>query len=473
MRLLLAALIALLAGFLPAGPGRAQGGDAGTFLNPFPDKDRYRVQVYGDAMADGLLEGLAELMAAEARFDIDKKHRWLTGAIKADADQEAKTIEGRLQSDAPHIVVVMLGAADRIAIRRGNQRLGVGSDEWKAEYSRRLDAVMRAFRKKSVALFWIGLPVMRRQDASDDAEMMNELFRSRALANGARFVDIFAAFAEADKSYASHGPDVAGKIRLLRDQDGVHFTGAGYRKLAYFVERELKRAAQQAWDERTIPLAGSEAEQARIRPPPSVKLAPLPPSLPKGERQAGAAATAAAATVGKATDAAGGIAAENSRITLKSVSALGREEAVAIEILRPAIPAAVVSLITRRQSQDKASAVGDTVMTEILGGLTVVSAVTPLAESTSDRRRGAAGTGSPLHRVLQLGETLPPKPGRSDDMPWPRPEPVIARAPLEPAVAAPAAAGITPARAGGEAAPGDPPLPRRPGWARTTAGKRR
>lgn len=468
MAALLALLLTLLVGLgWPAQPASAQASDTGSFLDPFPENDRYRVQVWGDQMGDGLLEGLAEQLADEPRVQIEKKLRWLGGIMKVDADQEAKTIEAALATGAPHIAVFMLGAGDRVPFRRAanNRRFGVGSDEWKEEYARRLDLVMRALRKRSVGVFWVGLPVMRRQDASDDAEMMNEIFRARALANGVRFIDIFASFAEADKSYTPHGPDLAGKMRLLRDQDGVHFTGAGYRKLAYFVEREIKRAAAQAWDERTIPLAGAEAEQTRIRPAPTVKLAPLTPAgkLPGAVEAAGIRASARPAA---AADATGGVKAETSRITLRSVSEQGREENVTLEILRPEIPASVVSLITRRESSDKATLLGDPIMTEILGGLTVVSSVTPLAEAQGERRRGATDQASPLHRVLQRGEAMPPKPGRADEMPWPRPEPVLdpkLSRPLqpEPAVvaAAPAARSIPTSALSNR---NEPPLPRRP-----------
>lgn len=428
LMLLLAALVA------PTASVRAQSSDIGSFLNAFPEGDRYKVQVWGDAMSEGLLDGLSDLLAEEARFQLDKKHRWLGGLIKADAEQDTRTIDAAMAAGAPDIVVVMLGAADRVSLRRPNgRRAPVGSDEWKEDYARRLDAVMRAWRKRSVAVFWIGLPVMRRQDVNDDAEVMNELFRSRALANGVRLVDISGSFAEPDKSYNAHGPDIAGKTRLLRDQDGVHFTWAGYRKLAYFVDRELKRAAAQAWDERTIPLAGTEAEQARIRPPPTVKLAPLGiaakgavtgPSGVAGRART-ASGPAGSTTTGRSADggtSSGGLRAETSRITLKNITDQGREESVSLEILRPAIPATVLALLTRRESADTATNVGDTVMTEILGGLTVVSSITPLTDATGEKRRGTA---SPLLRVLQRGESLPPKPGRADEMPWPRPEPVL------------------------------------------------
>jgi len=260
MTSVLAIIVLALAGLLaPAAPARAQS-EAASFLDPFPEGDRYRVQVWGDQMADGLLEGLAEQMTSEPRFAIERKLRWLTGLLKVDADQEARSIETALEKGTSHIVVVMLGAGDRLAIRRppNNRRVAVGSDEWKVEYNRRLDLVMRALRKRNVAVFWVGLPIMRREDVSEDAEMMNELFRGRALANGVRYIDVYASFADAEKSYSAHGPDLDGKTRLLRDGDGVHFTPAGYRRLAHFVERELKRAAAQAWEERTVPLAGSE-----------------------------------------------------------------------------------------------------------------------------------------------------------------------------------------------------------------------
>ncbi len=468
MKTVLAFLIAALATFgAMTTRVAAQSSESASFLDPFPPNDRYRVQVWGDQMADGLQEGLAELIGAEPRLLLDKKHRWLAGIMKTDIDVEAKAIDTALATAAPHIAVVLLGAGDRIPLRRANRRFTVGSDEWKEDYARRLDLVMRALRKRQVAVFWVGLPVMRRQDANDDAEVINELIRGRALANGVRYIDIFPSFAGPDKGYDANGPDLAGKIRNLRDTDGVHFSPAGYRKVAYFVERELKRAAAQAWDERTIPLAGSEDEQSRIRPPTTVKLGPLAASVAK--KSAGASAEAGAQKSGEtAAQPDAGVKAENSRITLKSIGAQGREESVTLDILRPAIPAAVVALLTRRESETKASQVGDAVMTEILGGLTVVSSVTPLAEPTGDRRRTAAAS-SPLSSVLQKGESLPPKPGRADEMPWPRPEPVLEKASGVPASVAP-----TPAVAPATARPGRgdargtapaadvPPLPRRP-----------
>jgi hypothetical protein len=116
----------------------------------------------------------------------------------------------------------------------------------------------------------------------------------------------------------------------------------------------------------------------------------------------------------------GDVKADNARITLKVARPGGKEESVAIDIVRPAIPASVLAVVTRRESPDRASQMGESITTEIGGGLTVVSSVTLSAE-TGDRRR-LPPTQTPYYRVLIKGERLAPKPGRADDFSWPKPE---------------------------------------------------
>ncbi|MFV0295987.1 MAG: GDSL-type esterase/lipase family protein, partial [Hyphomicrobiaceae bacterium] len=314
----------------------AQGGDFGTFVTPFPENDRYRVQVIGDAMSSGLLEALKEEMAQTPRFEIDGKHYWLSGLLKSDIDQQVKQIAERLKKSPPNLVVIMLGVQDRLSMRIDGRRANVGSTAWKAEYSRRIDLLMRTFRDSKVGVIWVGLPVMRREDVNEDAQMMNELFRARTLVNGARFIDIHASFADQDGSYDPYGPDVEGKSRRLRDRDGVHFSWHGSRKLAHFVERELKRVAQMAWDERTIPLVGNEEEQARIRPPSTVKLAPLAKPLAGAGGAGSNGQPAIMKQAGMSSAAPGGIAAENTDVTLNLPGNGGQPQSFRIEILRPA-----------------------------------------------------------------------------------------------------------------------------------------
>lgn len=402
---------------------------------PFPDVEVYRVQVYGDSLADGLIGGLAEAMAGEPRIQLQRRNRSLQGLLRGDPDEEAKQVEAEVAREQPHIAVVMLGVNDRLPFRltTTGQRINVGQDLWRAEYGRRIDRLTRIFRRKGMAVYWIGLPIMRRQDVTDDMQMMGGVMRERALVNNARFIDVLTSFADADGSYSAYGPDVAGKSRLLREQDGIHFTQAGYRKLAHFVERELKRDIAQARQERAVSLAGSEEEQRRIRPvtaaaapgaAPGAKGGPgaMPRPLAPGERTGSRPVEAGA----------GDVRPDNSRVVLKGEGGAD----IALEILRPAIPASVVALVTRRESTDRASQVGDPIMTEIPGGLTIVSTVTPSGEAQPGDRRRPSSANSLYFRVLVKGERLEPRPGRSDHFPWPREE-VLPPAPPPPPRAEP------------------------------------
>lgn len=436
----------------PPEPAGSSGPGGTSFLNPFPDNDTYRIQVFGESLAEGLLGGLTELLAKEGRLQFVRKHRVLANLIKGDITEEAKSIEAELEREAPHIAIILPNMTQRYPWRENfDRRFPPGSEArkdeidrrrgvWKSEYGQRIDRLMRSFKRKGVAVYWVSLPVMRNGFMNEDAQVINEMLRERAAINGGKFIDIHPGFADEEANFQAWGPDLEGKSRQMRDGDGVHFTGAGYRKLAHFIDKELKRDLAQARGERNVPLAGSEEEQKRVRPATTVPVAalarPATPALPKPQP------AEKAARLGTATEpSSGDIKADNSRITLRTLNLQGREDSITIDILRPSIPQVVFAAVTRRESADRASQVGDSLLTEIPGGQTVVSTVTPFAESANERRKAAAGS-APYQRVLEKGERLPPKPGRSDDMPWPRIETLpqvnkVEREPPRPTVTGP------------------------------------
>ena len=82
---------------------------------------------------------------------------------------------------------------------------------------------------------------MRGGRAGADIPFLNDLYRSRADKAGIVYVDVWDGFVDEDGRFAQSGPDFEGQTRRLRAGDGVHFTQAGARKLAHFVEREIER----------------------------------------------------------------------------------------------------------------------------------------------------------------------------------------------------------------------------------------
>jgi len=408
--------------------GAQEQGLGGSFITPFPENDIYRVQLVGDWLAEGLLGGLVQAFSGQG-VSITPKRYDLPGLMRSNSTTELGALEQAFTSDPSHIAIVMVGAQDRYSLNR--RRSAESLDEWRNEYAARIDRVMRALRKGNRAVYWIGLPNMRRWQDNERAQRMNDVIRERAYLNGVRYIDAYASFIDENGGYSDWGPDITGKSRRLRDRDGVHFSDAGYLKLAHFVERELKRDIAQARTERSIPLAGDAAEQSRVNPE-KVRLRAEEAARERAAKNAkGGAGAAAVANAGSGDGSARDQRLETGKVDIRIPGPEGTEQVVTVDIVRPAIPASIVALVTRKQSNDKAASMGDVLVDQIPGGLTVMSSITPARNADPTRRR-MSPTQSAYFRVLEKGERLPPKPGRADDFTWPRVQPTASAQAGEP-----------------------------------------
>jgi len=402
-------VFALIGSMAVAAPASAQdAGLGGSFITPFPQNDTYQVTVVGDWLADGLLGGLLEAFASSPSGANFARKRYKLSGLRRNRDID--DLERDFANDPSQIAIVMLGVEDRYSL---SSRRNVKADEkWRADYGARVDRAMKILKKGGRAVYWVGLPNMRRWRDNERAQIMNDVYREKAYLNGVRYIDAYASFIDEGGGYSDYGPDVTGKIRRLRYSDGIHFTDAGYRKLAHFVERELRRDIAQARLERSIPLAGAPAEQAKVNPDRArLKADAARAKGKKGEvAKAGVAAPAPAGARAQKADV--------GKVNIKVPGPGGTEKVVTVDIVRPAIPASVVALMTRRSSANRAAQMGDILVDQIPGGLTVMSSIVPPRGGAG--RRGLSPTQTPYYRVFERGERLVPKPGRIDDFSWPR-----------------------------------------------------
>lgn len=404
----LAVALALMLVATPRLSAQTLEGLPATYITAFPDGDVYRVLVFGDWLAEGLAGGLTPAFDDEPGVDIVDKTVSNLGLARNDGETWDIEVGRIAAAERVHGAIVLFGAADRQPIRVDKRRFGIDSAEWKAEYTRRVDLFLKALRKAGAAIYWLGLPVMRQPSAVRDAELMNAIFRERALLNGVKFIDTWSGFADAGGGYSDFGPDLSGKEQRLREGDGVGFTARGQRKLAHFVETELRRDIALARAERDLPLAGGPEEQARVRPGSAVPQAS--PSLPDAEGGTAAANAIVAALADTP--------AANATVPITTIVD-GKPAVVKVEILRPAIPAAVVAHLQRTAS-GRSFEIGRTINTDLKGGLTALSSLA-LASDTGAGRTRVPLTQSPYYKALVKGEALPSKTGRADDFSWPKP----------------------------------------------------
>jgi hypothetical protein len=383
-------------------PAMAQGETPAhrSYINPFPNGDRYRIVVLGDSLGDGLWAGLYRAFQEDATLEFLQRSKKSTGFARTDRYDWNKEIDQIIKDDNYHVAVVMFGANEGQSIKEDGKVLKFGTEEWREAYGKRVEKIIKKLRAANIATYWVGLPVMRSPGQTSNAEKLNDVFRERAFINGAKFIDTWEGFVDDSGRYSAYGPDMSGKVKRLRANDGVHFTRRGSLKLAHFVEKELRKDLSLAKGERNIPLAGNEDEQANV----------VRRFVPKSAVPTDAVEDEASAAVP-----------EDVPEDVTDLAILQQNDDGEVIIVRPALNEAPFQAgVQAAQSANVSSTEPEVITKELPGGFTAVatiSAVNNLSNASSRPQLPLAQR--PYYKVLIQGEVLEPKSGRADDFSWP------------------------------------------------------
>jgi uncharacterized protein len=117
------------------------------------------------------------------------------------------------------------------------------SDKWRTIYGPRVENLVTPFHDAHIPVLWVGLPSMNDERFNTQVIALNAIDREHAEKAGAKYIDIWDAFADQNGQYAAFGPDVDGQNSKLRSgPNGIYLTKAGARKLAHFLEADIRRA---------------------------------------------------------------------------------------------------------------------------------------------------------------------------------------------------------------------------------------
>ncbi|CAN7718630.1 SGNH/GDSL hydrolase family protein [Bosea sp. LjRoot237] len=320
----------------------------------------HHVLVIGDTLAGQIAEGLEDSLGDRADVAVVSKAKADSGLVRTDFYDWPKAAGELLAADAKVMVgVVILGPNDRQVIREGDVTHEPLSERWLQLYKARIDAVAAAFSARRVPLIWVGAPPMQNARLSADLITLNDLFRKGAEAGGGQYVDLWAAYVDGENRYTATGPDVNGQIAKLRLGDGVHFTKAGARKAAHFVDVVIRRL-----------LEGTPTQNVIALPTLPETRAPLAPDLQPGGVE---------------------------RLIDRMVSGLPADIPL-VPVVPPRPLAGPILPLTGAIAGS-----GDTAL------------ITSVQEA---RGRGDVAAG--LDRVFGQGIAPDPRPGRADDFSWPR-----------------------------------------------------
>lgn len=220
---------------IPEGTPEEPAGDE-TPVTP-PKRERFsparklRLWIAGDSLVvvpgESLLRAVAGNRAITPMSKIDG--RIASGLERPDVFNWFTHVREQMRSKKPRAVVLMFGGNDdhgfMTGLPEGKEVGSFGSPSWRAEYRRRVGAIMETIANANAFLVWIGLPISHDAEQTLRYDVINSIVQSEAAKRPGRasYLDTYFFFAGEDGGFAEYIEDDAGKLVKMRADDGVHF----------------------------------------------------------------------------------------------------------------------------------------------------------------------------------------------------------------------------------------------------------
>ncbi len=225
----------------PAGPKKIRPKKAAPAPTVNPKAPDARVVlVVGDRLADHLARGLGVAFADMPGVVIENAATNPGGLAGGEKDPARIVAERFAAPNPPAAVVAMLGVDDRASLMVDGVATEFRTAGWEKVYGARARALVGAAVERRVPFYWVGLVPMADPELTTDMAYLDEIEKKAAADGLGRYVDVWNAFSGESGDFAASGPDVTGQERQLRLKDGIGFTKSGARKLAFYVEQELR-----------------------------------------------------------------------------------------------------------------------------------------------------------------------------------------------------------------------------------------
>ena len=199
------------------------------------------VLVVGDFIGGSVGEGLASAFETTPGIRVERRTNGSSGIVRDDYYNWPENLPALIAETSPALVVVSMGANDRQQMTVSGEKEKFRSEAWTKEYEARVERIATLARQGGKPLLWMGMPAFQSSALTADMTTLNNLYRAGVEKAGGEFVDIWDGFVDEDGKFVLSGSDINGQQVRLRGSDGINFTKAGKRKLAFYVEKEIRR----------------------------------------------------------------------------------------------------------------------------------------------------------------------------------------------------------------------------------------
>lgn len=200
-----------------------------------------KILVLGDFIAGGAANGLQEAFAEAPGVVVVERTNGSSGLVRDDYYDWLGEAPAIIQEVQPSIIVVQIGSNDRQQLMVDGESESVRSPKWQAEYERRTREFISRLKATNAPLLWVGLPAFQSSSMTTDIVALNGIYRKEVTTAGGEFIDIWDGFVDENGKFIFTGSDINGRQVRLRGSDGINVTRAGQRKIAFYIEKPVRR----------------------------------------------------------------------------------------------------------------------------------------------------------------------------------------------------------------------------------------
>ncbi len=209
---------------------------------PFPVRLSQRLQagkpitvgVFGDSFGDGIWAALYRRLAKD-NMKVLRLSQEGTGFTRYQTVNLERQAETQLKAEPVDVAVIIIGANDTEGLfdDAHEHAYALMSPGWKAIYGARIERFVNLIRAQGAMVYWVGLPIMRKPGYDHDIAALQAFQAARMAALGAPFISTRDLSADGQGRFNLYLDDPATKApKLMRANDGIHMTMAGYERLA-------------------------------------------------------------------------------------------------------------------------------------------------------------------------------------------------------------------------------------------------
>lgn len=201
-----------------------------------------KVWLAGDSLMGTIAESFNAAAGGNPLIAVSHDFRIGTGLARPDVYSWPTRVSQEMASVNPDVIVFVFGTNDDQDMVSGGHRFVLQSEDWQAEYARRVNQLLELTANGVRQVIWLGIPAVRRPRLDKTKDLINSAVKTATTEHpGASFVDTGATLDGANGSFTTYLNNSSGKAITIRESDGIHITLAGANLLTPILLADVDR----------------------------------------------------------------------------------------------------------------------------------------------------------------------------------------------------------------------------------------